>query len=199
MKKIGSRLLGLLVGAMLALVMFFQLTLVADDVVHFEGIGVNAQEFPEIPPQDQEAIDRASASRAGVELRKQAYEPTYEVSEEGVVEFFDDNYKAKVGGGAYGPYVRFSRTTEVADRYGPEVPPDVVVDSAQGVPVGLIQYYSNERGAACYTDGDVRQMQRHWVDINAYLWRKSLNQSFRVSSTDVPAIPKGTIFPCYVY
>ncbi len=155
--------------------------------------------LPDVPKVDQQVLDKAAASDAGKQLQKQGFTPKATIEDKNLVAFFDEQEK-HFGVANPGPYVIFNTAATKADKPDPGTPPDVIVDATNQVMVGLYQTYSNQRGAACYTSGDIRTLSSQWVNLNVFLWHKSLDLKVPVTPTDLPQLPAslGTV-NCYTF
>lgn len=152
------------------------------------------------PSQDQATMDKASSTAIGQQLKGQGYTARSVINNRDSTQWLNDQEKHDSINNP-GPYVVFSKATHMAAAPGGDVQPDIVVDVTNGLQVALSQAYSDKRGAMCYNStSDLRTLSAHWVDINVWLWHKSLDDPYEVKHDDLPQLPTslGTV-QCYTF
>jgi hypothetical protein len=200
MKVLGGRILRTLarIGLWSLLPLFVVVT-----VLTTVPLGFNDTALPEIPPVDQAAMDKATASQGGKQLTSVGYKATIKISDEGIIELLDQEEK-KAGQANPGPYVLFSLGRPEIKEAQIDFAPDQIVDVATGTIVAMYQVFidSNgdlDRGSVCYNSSSIDVLGGNWVVINTYLHLKSLNQQIPVDHKLVPQVPAGYETKCYVF
>jgi hypothetical protein len=158
---------------------------------------------PATPSADQVAMTKAAGTNGGQDLKGKGYTATEVIDNESLTKWLGEQ-EGHEGISSSGPYVLFSKSTRQAGKPDPSVEPGVLVDVNQGLEVAVYQTYSDNRGAACYNGGDVKDIRtiegQTWVFINIYLWHKSLDDSYEVTRDDLPQLPSSVkTVRCYTF
>lgn len=193
----GKRLLKQLGRLGILLLMGLVLTFVGTNIVTIPGL--NAAEFPEVPPVDLATIETAKATEVGGLLAAQGFSPAHVISDEGLIGFLDEQEK-KDGVSSPGPYVVFTAGQPKVANAEAGTRPDVVVDANNNVMAAVVQEYTGERGTACYNNDSVQSLMAAWTLIHPYVDGKSLPMLVPVGRNEVPQLPSGfKKTNCYVY
>lgn len=197
-RNAGVKLLKLLIRLGLwALVVIFVVVSVWTSVPLF-GLNNGAVDFPEIPAVDQATMDKASNSEGGTLLRKQLYNPTFKVSDPGLIDFLDEQSKHAAVSNP-GPYVVFSQGRPKVARADTGTPPDAIVDATNGIIVAVSQEYTNGRGTACFNVKSIAVLATNWLVIDAYLRLKSMPLLVPVNKDVLPQLTGNLETNCYLY
>jgi len=146
---------------------------------------------------DQSLLDKVSASDAGRLLHKQGFTATMQILDPNLTKWFDEQ-EGHQNVPHPGPYVLFAHDNRQANKPGSDVMPQIVVDAANQVQAGVYQVYTDRRGLACYNEGDIANLRSNWEALNVYLWKKSLDQSYDVTTAQLPEL-KGIPVPVHCY